>query len=72
MGNYTVLGAGEGGIENPRRSRQARNLTTNVPKIPDLQSPSEHIFSKKCRWVPLNRAAKLQINKLIVSTTISK
>ena len=33
-------------IENPRRGRQARNLTTNVPKILDLKSPSEQIFPK--------------------------
>ena len=38
-------------FENPRRGRQARNLTTNVPKILDLKSPSEQIFSKNCRWV---------------------
>ena len=43
-------------FENPRRDRQARNLTTNVPKILDLKSPSEQIFSKNCRWVPLIRA----------------
>ena len=33
-------------FENPRRGRQARNLTTNVPKILDLESSSEQIFSK--------------------------
>ena len=49
MGNYTIFG----GFENPRRGRQARNLTTNVPKILDLKSSSEQIFSKNCRWVPL-------------------
>ena len=51
MGNYTILG----GFENPRRGGQARNLTTNVPKIlGDLKSSSEQIFYKNCRWVPLN------------------
>ena len=49
MGNYTILGA----FENPRRGGQARNVTTNVPKILDLKSSSEQIFSKNCRWVPL-------------------
>ena len=49
MGNYTIFG----GFENPRRGRQARNLTTNVPKILDLKSSSEQIFSKNCRWMPL-------------------
>ena len=33
-------------FENPRRSRQARNFTTNVPKILDLKSSSEQIFPK--------------------------
>ena len=41
-------------FENPRRGRQASNFTTNVPKILDLKSFSEQIFSKSCRWVPLN------------------
>ena len=39
-------------FENPRRGRQARNFTTNVPKILDLKSSSEQIFSENCRWVP--------------------
>ena len=30
-------------FENPRRGRQARNFTTNVPKILDLESSSEQI-----------------------------
>ena len=38
----------------PRRSRQARNFTTNFPKILDLKSSSEQIFSENWRWVPLN------------------
>ena len=49
MGNYTILGR----FENPRRGRQVGNLTTNVPKILDLKSSSEQIFSENCRWVPL-------------------
>ena len=40
-------------FDNPRRGRQARNFTTNVPKILDLKSSSEQIFSEDCRWVPL-------------------
>ena len=40
-------------FENPRRGRQARSFTTNVPKILDLKSSSEQIFSENCRWVPL-------------------
>ena len=34
-------------LENPRRGRQARNFTTNVPKILVLKSSSEQIFSRK-------------------------
>ena len=34
-------------FENPRRSRQVRNFTTNVPKILDLKSSSEQIFFRK-------------------------
>ena len=40
-------------FENPRRGRQAINFTTNVPKILDLKSSSEQIFSENWRWVPL-------------------
>ena len=49
MGNYTIFE----GLENPRRGRQARNLTTNDSKILDLKSSSEQIFSKNRHWVPL-------------------
>ena len=55
MSNYTIFE----GFENPRRVRQARNLTTNVPKILDLKSSSEQIFSKNCRWVPRQNASKI-------------
>ena len=34
-------------FENPRRGKQARNFTTNAPKILDLKSSSEQIFSRK-------------------------
>ena len=34
-------------FENPTRGRQARNFTTNVPKILDLKSASEQIFFRK-------------------------
>ena len=52
MGNYTIFWM----FENPRRGRQARNFTTNVPKILDLKSSFEQIFSKNWRWVPLIRS----------------
>ena len=34
-------------FENPRRGRQAKNFTTNVPKILDLKSSSEQMFFRK-------------------------
>ena len=34
-------------FENPRGGRQARNFTTNAPKILDRKSSSEQIFSRK-------------------------
>ena len=34
-------------FENPRRSRQAGNFTTNAPKILGLKSSSKQIFSPK-------------------------
>ena len=34
-------------FENPRRGRQARNFTINVPKIPVLKWSSQQIFSRK-------------------------
>ena len=45
-------------FENPRRSRQARNFTTNAPKILDLKSSSEQIFSRK---LPLG-APEIKVN----------
>ena len=42
-------------FENPRRGRQAKKFTTNVPEILGLKSSSEQIFSENCRWVPLSK-----------------
>ena len=50
-------------FENPRRGRQASNFTTNVPKILDLKSSSEQIFSENCRWVPLTEIAVLMYER---------
>ena len=44
-------------FENPRRGIQARNFGKNVPKILDLKSSSEQIFSENCRWVPLVKSS---------------
>ena len=43
MINFTIFYM----FENPRRGRQVRNFTTNVPKILDLKSSSEQIFFRK-------------------------
>ena len=57
-------------FENPRRGRQARNFTTNVPKILDLKSSSEQIFSRKLPlgapvYIPLN--LKIELENLTVA-----
>ena len=39
-------------FENPRTGRQARNFATNVPKILDLKSSSEHYFPKLTLGAP--------------------
>ena len=58
-------------FENPRKGRQARNFTTNVPKILDLISSSEQIFSANCRWVPLNNENKYQAVSISTCFSIS-
>ena len=49
-------------FENPRRGRQVRNFTTNVPKILVLKWSSEQIFSRK---LPLGAPA-LSVHSLSV------
>ena len=48
-------------FENPRRGRQARNFTTNVPKILDLKSSSE----QKRVFIVFDRA---EISSLVGAT----
>ena len=57
-------------FENPRRGRQARNFTTNVPKIIGLKSSSEQIFSENCRWVPLIQVSKLSYLAKVLAALI--
>ena len=52
MGNYTIFLM----FENTRRSRQARNVTENDPKILDLKSSSEQIIPKIVVGCPCNVA----------------
>ena len=47
-------------FENARRSKQARNFTTNVPKILDLKSSSEQIFFRKLSLGALNHGIKIE------------
>ena len=57
-------------FENPRRGRQARSFGKNVPKILDLKSSSEQIFSENCRWVPLslgNQARRYSFSRGIIA-----
>ena len=49
-------------FENPRRGRQAGNLTTNAPKILDLKSSSEQIFSRK---LPLGAPDKYTVSDIV-------
>ena len=59
-------------FENPRRGRQARNVTTNAPKILDLKSPSEQIFSRKLPFGAPDRipSAKMMKNRIPQSKMI--
>ena len=50
-------------FENPRRSRQARNFTTNVPKILELKSSSEQIFFRKLSLGAPDECYKRPIHK---------
>ena len=49
-------------FENPSRGRQARNFTTNAPKILDLKSSSEQILSRK---LPLGAPAPTYCRALL-------
>ena len=42
--------------------QEARNFTTNAPKVLDLKSSSEQVFSKNCRWVPLMSVQLKHVN----------
>ena len=59
-------------FENPRRGRKARNFTTSVPKILDLKSSSEQIFSENCRWVPLSIDRSTMLTNILVSAKTEK
>ena len=52
-------------FENPRRGRQARNFTTNVPKILDLKSSSEQIFSRKLSLGAPEQSQEIQLTETV-------
>ena len=57
-------------FENPRRGRQAKNFTTNVPKILDLKSSSEQIFQKLSLGAPDTCKKNVQLsNKRVLFST---
>jgi len=58
-------------FENPMRGRQAKNFTTNVPKLLDLKSSSEQIFSKNWCWVPLTFRSSLRKGEPSWSVTLT-
>ena len=57
-------------FENHRRGRQARHFTTNAPKILDLKSSSEEIFSGKLPLGAPEKEAKGRIFEQGVSLFI--
>ena len=55
-----------GRFENPRRGMQARNLTTNVPKILDLKSYFRtDIFQKLSLGVPVICVKRMECMVLV-------
>ena len=59
-------------FENPRRGRQTRNFTTNVPKNLYLKSSSEQIFSENWSWVPLQYGCCEEVQTGLLFTGIAK
>ena len=73
MGKYTIFYL----LENPRRGMQARNFTTNVPKILDLKSSSEQIFSRKLSLgapvvIVSSRVVGLQLREKVTTENLRK
>ena len=56
-------------FENPRRGRQARNFTTNVPKILDLKLSSEQFKRERRKWRRKNTNAEIQRLQLAGSSS---
>ena len=62
MGNYTIFLQ----FENPRRGRQARNLSENDPKILDLKSSSEQIIFRKLSLGAPEKCSNCRVTSLSV------
>ena len=59
-------------FENPRRGRQATNLTKNDPKILDLKLSSEQIFFRKLSLgAPVYCLKKRGINRELINRELS-
>ena len=54
--------------ENPRRGRQARDFTKNVPKILGLKSSSEQIFFRK---LSLGAPYLIDLQSLLLTVAVS-
>ena len=55
-------------FENPRKGRQARNFTTNVPKVLDLKLSSEQIFFRKLSLgAPESYTVQIGLNSVVKS-----
>ena len=60
-------------FENPRRGRQARTFTANAPKILDLKSSSEQIFSRKLPLgAPAQCLAVVELQSSQLSTAVAR
>ena len=68
MGNYTILQM----FENSRRGTQARNFTTNVPKILVVKSSSEQIFSRNLPLGAPELSLPLHVSILLESAKSSR
>ena len=62
MGNFTIFLQ----LENPRRGRQARNLSENDPKILDLKSSSEQIIFRKLSLGAPEKCSNCRVTSLSV------
>ena len=62
MGNYTIFLK----FKNPRRGRQARNLSENDSKILDLKSSSEQIIYRKLSLGAPGLTQRMSSNRYLV------